>query len=416
MTEQEPNDLQWRPFPANVLPEPIRGFVTEAAAALGCDVSFVALPTLSALAAAIGNARRIELKASWREPCVFWTAVVGDSGSLKSPALGLATAELRRLQSEALDAHESQMKTHEQFALLHEADLAAWKRTGRKNAEPPPEPPEEPKPARYLTTDTTIEALVDRLADNPRGILLARDELAGWLTSFDQYKGGRGGDCSHWLSMFRAEPILTDRKSGDRRITHVERAAVSICGTIQPAILARTLSREHFEDELAARFLLAMPPALPKQWNESTVSTATLAAVETLYCRLLALDFDGEPVDVPLSGDGKRAWVAFYNAHAKQTASTAGDLKAAYSKLEAYCARLALLVHVVRQASGEPIRQVDAASVEAAATLVGWFGHETHRIYATLSQTDEERERNQLIGWIHTSRPAGPVRWQHRAG
>jgi len=45
---------------------------------------------------------------------------------------------------------------------------------------------------------TSTEALQRLLADNPRGLLHVRDELAGWLGSFDRY-GGNGADRSFYL-------------------------------------------------------------------------------------------------------------------------------------------------------------------------------------------------------------------------
>jgi hypothetical protein len=39
-----------------------------------------------------------------------------------------------------------------------------------------------------MVGDVTMEALTERLQVNPRGLLERRDELAGWLKSFDQYQ------------------------------------------------------------------------------------------------------------------------------------------------------------------------------------------------------------------------------------
>jgi hypothetical protein len=45
----------YRPFPVEALPEPLRGFVYATAEAMVCDASYVVLPSLAALAAAIGS-------------------------------------------------------------------------------------------------------------------------------------------------------------------------------------------------------------------------------------------------------------------------------------------------------------------------------------------------------------------------
>ena len=43
-----------------------------------------------------------------------------------------------------------------------------------------------------LMDDLTIEVLSDRLATNPRGVLVAKDEISHWFASFDQYKSAQG--------------------------------------------------------------------------------------------------------------------------------------------------------------------------------------------------------------------------------
>ncbi len=63
----------------------------------------------------------------------------------------------------------------------------------QKTADDPPEKPETPQAERCVVSDTTVEALAPLLLANPRGLLLARDKLAGWIGSFDRYAGGKGG-------------------------------------------------------------------------------------------------------------------------------------------------------------------------------------------------------------------------------
>ena len=105
---------------------------------------------------------------------------------------------------------------YESAVLQYEVEVSEWKRSGCKAGEPEPEKPRQPRCERFVVSDTTVEALADRLADNPRGLLLARDELSGWLRSFDQYKAGKGGDCAQWLSMYDASVLRIDRKTSGR--------------------------------------------------------------------------------------------------------------------------------------------------------------------------------------------------------
>ncbi len=406
VTPDAPAVPAFTPFPADVLPEPIRGFVTEAAKAIGCDASYIALPLLSGLASAIGNTHLIALKRGWTEPAIVWTAIVGDSGTAKSPALELGLRPIRKRQHDAMKEHAEAMKQHADALAMHERDAAHWKRS--KSDTPPPAKPEAPIADRCWTDDATTEALAVLLQQNPRGLLMVRDELAGWF-NFDRYAGGKGGgDAAKWLEMFGGRPMVVDRKTGGT--LYVPRAAVSIAGGIQPETLRRALGQEHRDNGLAARLLLTCPPRKPKRWTEADVNATTEAAVALVFDRLFGLtpetddDGDERPRLVTLADDGKRAWVTFYNEHAGEQVNLSGDEAAAWSKLEGYAARLALVVHLTRWAAGDatlrdPAR-VDEASIAAGVVLARWFGDEARRVYAILGESDEGRELRRLREWI----------------
>src|SRR5262249_48001100 len=151
---------------------------------------------------------------------------VSPSGTLKSPGLDAALAHVRQLQDAAVEEWKEAKK--------------AYKKEDDED--------EPPVCKRYLVADTTVEALAVRLQENPRGLLLAREELNGWLASMDAYKAGKGGDVAHYLEMHRAGQLLVDRKTGAEPLIHVPRAALCIVGTIHPETFRRALGREHFED------------------------------------------------------------------------------------------------------------------------------------------------------------------------
>lgn len=416
VTPEAPAVPAFTPFPADVLPEPVRGFVTEAAKAIGCDASYIALPLLSGLASAIGNTHRIALKRGWTEPAIVWTAIVGDSGTAKSPALELGLRPIRKRQHDAMKEHAEAMKQHADALAMHERDAAHWKRS--KSDTPPPAKPEAPIADRCWTDDATTEALAVLLQQNPRGLLMVRDELAGWF-NFDRYAGGKGGgDAAKWLEMFGGRPMVVDRKTGGT--LYVPRAAVSIAGGIQPETLRRALGQEHRDNGLAARLLLTCPPRKPKRWTEADVNADTEAAVALVFDRLFGLtpetddDGDERPRLVTLADDGKRAWVTFYNEHAGEQVNLSGDEAAAWSKLEGYAARLALVVHLTRWAAGDatlrdPAR-VDEASIAAGVVLARWFGDEARRVYAILGESDEGRESRRLAEWIERKGGTATVR------
>jgi hypothetical protein len=398
--------LPWQPFPTAALPEPMAGFVSAAARAVGCDEALVAVPLLAGLAAAVGNSRRVELKRGWQEPAIIWSAVVAESGTAKSPAMELALRPIRQWQKQAMAEHAEAVAAHSVDVLHYEKELAAWRKS--KTGGEPPERPDEPTAARYWTDDCTLEALALLLLQNPRGLLCARDELAGWLGSFDKYSKG-SGDAPKWLELWGGRSICIDRKTGNPKTIFVPRAAVSLCGCIQPAVLWRALGPEHFQDGLAARLLLASPPRRAKRWTEADIAPTCEWTMAELFRRLYELepepgpDGEPQPVTLRLDGQAKRQWVSFFDEHAEETAALSGELAAVWAKLEAYAARLALLVHLVRLVDGDSTAGpecIDADSVAAGVKLARWFGHEARRLYSQLSETEEDTARRQLAELI----------------
>jgi hypothetical protein len=404
--------IERRPFPVEVLPAPVANYISEAATAIGCDLSYVGLVLLACLARAIGNTRVIRLKRSWVEAAIIWAAIIGKSGTHKSPALRAAVTSLEHKQAEAIAEYAEAVARYEQERAQYERDYLAWKRS--KSTEPPPWEPKEPHCRRYICNDVTIEALAALLDGQQDGVLVVRDELAGWVDGIGEYKkGGKGSDTGHWLACWSGAPMTVDRKTGQRMI-HVPRAAVSIVGGIQPGILRRAIGREHLQDGLCARLLLAMPAPRQVTWSEATISPGTEAAIADVFGKLLSLDpaadEDGNPTPfaMALTPEAKTVWVAYFNQHRAEMVGMDDDLRAAWSKLEAYAARLALIVQLCSWAAGEGSDdQIDQASIEAGIVLSDWFGVEARRVYDLLSESDEEREQRELAELI--SRQGGTI-------
>ncbi|MSR55153.1 MAG: DUF3987 domain-containing protein [Gemmataceae bacterium] len=393
------------PFPTEALPDPLRTFVKETSAAIGCDESYVALHVLACVASAIGNTRGIVVKPGWVELPILWCAVIGDSGTLKSPGLSAAIRPLLRTQKRLFN--EFKTKLEECAKELREFKIAEKKYEAGKGPDPG-NPPTAPTVRRLLCSDTTIEKLARILEQNPRGVLVFRDELSAWIYSFTKNRGKSGGsDAPNWLECHRGGTMVVDRVLLDR-VLYVENASVSVCGGVQPGILARALTPEFFESGLVARLLVTMPPKRAKRWTENQVSPETEAAYRSLLERLLELDFqiddDMEPTAHRLSMDreAKAEWIAFYGQWAERQQNADADLAAAFSKLEGYTARFALIHHVVSHiAAGEDDRcKIGVESIRAGIVLSKWFADETERVYATLSESEDEREARKLIAWV----------------
>jgi hypothetical protein len=404
------DDLAYRPFPVHLLPEPIRSYASASAAAIGCDPVFIALPMLAALASAIGSRRRIRLKRRWTEPAIVWALTVATSGSYKSPGFDSAMLPVWRRQESARRRHSEALKNYAEDLVQYKASLQAWKAAGSEGEKP--REPTKPVMERAWTDNTTMEALATLLADNPRGVPLACDELSAWFGSFDRYSKNKvNADAARWMHLHGGRSFVIDRKTGNPPTIFVANGTVSVAGGIQPGVLRRTLTLEHQESGMAARFLFAMPPKRQKQWTEAEIDEQLEVEVLTLFDRLYDLQSDqdesGNPIarTVKLSSAAKYdVWIPFYNAHGAEQISLDDDLSAAWSKLEGYAARLALVHHLARVAANDPTLgdpdAVDTVSMAASIALSKWFGYEAKRIYGMLHETDADRDQRRLVEWI----------------
>ncbi len=390
----------YKPFPVDALPEPLASFVAETAEAIGCDPAYVALPLVVAAGAAIGTTRRLELKYQYETPAILWSVIVGESGTSKSPALRSVLEHVRDRERRLREEHAVERREYDAAVEAYEKERAGW-RSDKKSGGQPPERPAEPVGRRALVSDTTVEALALKLADNPRGLLLARDELAGWLNSLDRYanKSGSGSDESFYLSAYNGEQHAVDRRTGDRREIYVSQAALWITGSIQPTILQRALGTTRRESGLMARLLVVAPPPLPAKWSEREVSPLTRRACHDVLDRLYELEPDADAEGrersrlVRLTADAKKAFVAWHDEHAEEAVELSEEEKAAWSKFRDTSVRFALIIHEVRLAAGEAVDPdfVDAVSMDRAIRLVEWQKYETRRVYALLAESEIER-------------------------
>ena len=416
----------FRPFPVEALPEPMRSAVREKALAVGCDPSAIALPMLSATAAAIGNALQAEVSPEWREPAIVWTAVVCDPGDRKTQALRQALGPMRRHEAQLRADHARAQADYEEAAAEHAKRKRERPKRGRPNlartkgADRPEELPEElgeeldeetsepqapPPGERIIATDATIKALAELLARNPRGLLLVQNELGQWFADFNRYAtGGKGGDAFAWAECFDAEAWTIDRATSPS--VFVPRVSVSVAGSIQPGSLRRALADgggQHRDNGLAARFNIAVPPRRrpASVFELRTVRPETSERLGRMFDALLALPVPKchlghpSPQAVRFSASGMAALKRWHPRMEAEMAQREGHLRAVWSKLGGGLVRYALVLCAARWASvsarGAPMRaEIEADDVEAAAELVRWFGHEWDRFEETLeSEADD---------------------------
>lgn len=380
-------------FPTDALPKPMARLVTEAAAAHGCPPDAVGLAALVTAGAAIGNSRVIQPKKDWTEGATIFAAVIADPGEKKTTAVRAGTHPARKLENKLQKKHEQAL---DEFA-AEEREYEVERKEAAKQGLAAPPPPKAPDAERVRVNDTTVEALIPILKENPRGVLLERDELVGWVKGMDQYKaGGRGNERQFWLSVWSNEPVSVDRK-GQQGPVSVLRPFIGVIGSIQPDVLPELA--ENREDGMLERFLFAYPRTLNALWTEDEISEGALVGYQELYHRLHSLsmgkDDEGDPIEVPVtfSPEAKEVYIDIYNEHRREMALPGFPryLRSVWAKLEAYTLRLTLIIACCRFTDEGVAERVEPDDVLRAVALSDYFKDQARRVFGALRGYDEKK-------------------------
>ena len=388
--------LDWEPFPVNTFPKSLQNYIVESAAALNIDPAYVGPSVLAVTASVIGSAWGVELKNSWSEPAIVWLATVAVSGSGKSPGLDAAIEPIRAIQKDADKRYKEVQMKFEKEQTLYNQSLTLWKAAQKKDlSQELPEKPIEPIIETYIVDDTTPEALVEILEQNPFGVCLPKDELSGWIGGFDAYSSKKAEkDLAFWLAVHGGRSYRSNRKT-EKKLAIASTPAVSICGGIQPGILRKILTKnEHFfEAGLAARILFAMPPDRSQHWTDDDVDDTTRLQYQNIIKKIIGLRSGKDPLNpeepciVKLSKSASKLFIEFYNANADERAAMASETqKAFWPKLTGYAARIALVFHIAKWVEGSTTERLvlDGTTMEEAIRLTQWFKRESLRIVETV--------------------------------
>lgn len=369
-----------QPFPIGRFPEAVRDFCRRAAESLSVDQSFVALPALAVAGAAMGNAWRLKVKEDYEVPPILWVCLVGEPGSNKTGALKTVMRVLSR-----------------NLPVEQVGDVLL-----------------NPQ-GRCVVRDATLEAVVMRLEESPRGILNFRDELSGWIRGFGQHKKGGGADEQAWLEFWGGGEYSVDRKTNNQQ-TWIPAAAASVIGGIQPETLRELFTPARFQSGFVARVLIACPPDPPSFWSDLVVPRAVTNEWESAVTWLRATPFAGlDHVYVPrvvALEEGSPQRTAMKTAHDTFTLQM-GDKKidknarGFLSKARGNVGRFALIHHGLRLACGsrdlaEPIA---VESIEAGAACARWCVDEQLNTYGFGVELNRLSEANELLEKIRTKCP-----------
>ena len=392
------------PFPLEVLPPAAANLVDEASGSIGCPPDFVAVAILATAGGTIGRSISLRLKGNAFASPNLYVALIGPPSDGKSPALRVACSAIRRID-EILQAN------HGEAVERWKADQEANVCVGKKS-----KPSAPPHPQRIDIDDATMESLPSIMADNPRGLILIKDELSALMMGMNQYKGGKGSDKQFLLSAWSGTSIKIDRVKHDANIpTRVPHPCLSIVGAMTPDLITSIADPSGKDDGFVDRFLFAYPDSRPiPDWTEQGVDDATLAGWSELVARLWQRPLNvKEGRSVPhvalMSGSARDVWTEGYNRHCHEMNAVdfPGRLRGPWGKFREYAGRIVLILACLDHAAdplADPtvLPSITPRIVRDAWRVIDYFKAHARRVHATLSgkhgQGNEDSQA--LLGWI----------------
>ena len=413
------------PLDPEILPQPFADFAKASALENEVSPEAVAALLLSSIGAVTGSRFCIKpdsRKNSWYEFTIRSTALVMNVSQNKSGVFRAAIGPLERLQR---SYQEENGKSAAEY--LHQKEVYDRSRKGllsrleklQKDGEPtsqieqdlrnmiPPNVPDEKTLAITAGTRPKIIEILSR--GNERGLLIKRDELAGWFAGLE--RTGNEGDREFYLEGMTVA-FNYDNYTIGRGVDFTPALALSICGTIQKSKLSRLIldmEKGYRDDGMLQRFMWVCPQLNSFEDFEEAyskgfrgVDNSLLIKIQNIFERLDALSADD--VGATNSDYSPAPWIGFDEKAQKEflawrkvlkknvlTDDNLSDgLESHLRKSERLVAGLALSFHAVKCATTDTSNDippaVDSDALNRAVDIWDVLRHHANAVYS-LGQT-----------------------------
>ncbi|ABL65645.1 DUF3987 domain-containing protein [Chlorobium phaeobacteroides] len=368
LQEARINNIAVPVFPLEVFPDAVQKLIMDADERMHYGIEFTGCSLLFAAASAIGNSCVVEMNPDWQEGVTLWLVLVGHPGTGKGHALKRTLKSIERQDSQRYSLYLEDMQAYKKA-------LTKFQREKKNNPGESSEEPQAPILKKTILSDTTPEKMARVHADNPRGICLHVDELAGWLQTFNRYNTSNAQKTFN--SSWSRQAIVIDRvHSGSIRI---EVPCIMVGGTIQPKILSELMAERRGDDGFTHRLLFSYPASKARAWNRDAIDQSMFTEWDQAMRRLLELPYEnGESFVKTVLRFSPDAWALLHDWQnllvQESNRERRSYIKGVSAKIEQYAIRFSLIIQMIRYAYREDSKdKVGIEAVGAAIKLAEYF-------------------------------------------
>lgn len=387
-------------FPLEIFPKAIRDIIETLEEYENYNVDFTAASFLTVFAAAMGNTWSVRFMTGWVSRPIIYMVLVGSPSCGKTPPLQQAVTPLLKLDGEYDMIYCKEMETYRR-----------WERMSAKQRERHSLPEEMEMPQRkcHVVVDSTVEALIGALRDNPRGVLIYKDEIDSLLSNFNRYNSSDEG---YFLSLFSGTPFKYSRKSNNEHI-FLANPYCSIIGTTQPGRLGEQFGGKRMMNGFSSRFLKVYPEIdkMPS-WNDTAMPDGVLEEWERIIRKVVAAtpstDQEGKATSIELlfTQEAKLRVIQWKDeVNNKVYAETDSDaVRALCGKLETYLVRFCLVIQIMHGICGESgMDEIEPRTAELAIRLTEYFRNMESRIAPEIETGILDNRFTELLGNLRDS-------------
>ena len=387
-------------FPLEIFPKAIRDIIEALEEYENYNVDFTSASFLTVFAAAMGNTWSVRFMTGWVSRPIIYMVLVGSPSCGKTPPLQQAVAPLLKLDGEYDMIYCKEMETYRR-----------WERMSAKQREKHSLPEEMKMPQRkcHVVVDSTVEALIGALRDNPRGVLIYKDEIDSLLSNFNRYNGSDEG---YFLSLFSGTPFKYSRKSNNEHI-FLANPYCSIIGSTQPGRLDEQFGGKRMMNGFSSRFLKVYPEIdkMPS-WNDTAMPDGVLEEWGRIIRKVVtatpSTDQEGKATSIELlfSQEAKLRVIQWKDeVNNKAYAETDSDaVRALCGKLETYLVRFCLVIQIMHCICGESgMDKIEPGTAELAIRLTEYFRNMESRIAPEIETGILDNRFTELLGNLRDS-------------
>jgi hypothetical protein len=395
-------------FPLKALQsDKARDWVQRAAQGSGTSIEHVVPPFLGIASGLIGAARCVRPVRAWIEPMTCWAALVGYSGTRKTPGIAASRRALDMVENNQRDTILEKEYQHKQKLAKAKVARQTWERASKaayqNGRRAPPMPDEASYDEKFIAprlyvTDATVESLALQLRARSRGMIVIIEELARLFSNMQRYSAG--SDSEFWLQAHDGDPWRQTRAgSASLDIPHL---LIGLIGGLQPDKLAQCFKGP--ADGMYARFLFSWPDQ-PQHQDLSDVIDLVDPQIERALQKLAFLDDAADKKYVRLTKPALKLFNRLQRDVSEQMNTYFGREREWWSKVPKHVLRLAGTLAYVWWAfernERDPEPRIESGDIENAVTIViDFFWPHACAALRQIGLNDQHADARRVLHWL----------------